>query len=124
MFKPGMPRKPPQNGSAFSAAPWRMVFLDVSGSVSHTANVGDVGRCVGSGHFDALWSGKGPPGAPGAPMHQRSVYESDVMDPWTPWTTSYHGGGPHCRLGLSTGHQRGPAGVCSNFLVKSGRFLV
>jgi hypothetical protein len=52
----------------------------VSGCVSHTANVG---TCVRSGQFDALWSGKGPQGAP---MHQRSVVKWEGEKHPMSWT--------------------------------------
>ena len=46
---------------------------------------GDVGTCVGSGHFDALWSGKGPQGPQGPQC--TSVLSTNPMS----WTHGLHG---------------------------------
>ena len=102
MFKPGMPRKPPQNGSAFSAAPWRMVFLDVSGSVSHTANVGTWGRVSDQDILMPFGVARGPrgprgPNAPAFCLRIRCHGPMDSMDhviprrwtPLSPWVVHW-----------------------------------
>jgi hypothetical protein len=120
MFKP-VPRKPPQNGSAFSAAPWRMVFLVVFPTRQTWGRVSDqdilmpfgVARDPKEPQCTSVlwWNGRG-----------KNIRCHGPMDPWTTSKVD-----PTVALGcpLGTSAALQESSICSNFfLVKSGRFLV